>query len=140
MTPGKFIDRHPSKFSSFHINYIIQDFCLSNSLTDIWRKLNPTSRHFSWFKTNATSKSRIDYWLGSDILSSYATKCSILGSPLTDHSVINLILEQNKKSSKTKGYWKCNTDLLNHDDFCAYIKNIIAEFKVKRMPSGIKWE
>ncbi len=83
------------------------------------------------FKTNATSKSRIDYWLGSDILSSYATKCSISGAPLTDHSVINLILEQNKKSSKTKGYWNFNADLLNHDDFCAYIKKIIAEFKVK---------
>lgn len=42
------------------------------------------------------------------------------------------------KSSKTKGYWKFNADLLNHD-FCAYIKKI-AEFKVKRMQSGIKWE
>ncbi len=134
-------DRHPSKFSSSHINYIIQDFCLSNSLTDIWSKLNPTSRHFSWFKPNATSKSRINYWLGSDILSSYATKCSISGAPLTDHRVINLILEQNKKSSKTKGYWKCNADLLNHDDFCAYIKTIIAELKkLKRMLCGVKWE
>ncbi len=134
-------DRHPSKFSSSHINYIIQDFCLSNSLTDIWSKLNPTSRHFSWFKPNATSKSRINYWLGSDILSSYATKCSISGAPLTDHRVINLILEQNKKSSKTKGYWKCNADLLNHDDFCAYIKTIIAELKkFKRMLCGVKWE
>ncbi len=140
MTPDEFMDRHPSKFSSSHMNYIIQDFCLSNSLTDIWRKLNPTSSHFSWFKPNATSKSRIDYWLGSDILSSYATKCSISGAPLTDHSVINLILEQNNKSSKTKGYWKFNADLLNHNDFCAHIKKIIAEFKVKRMPSGIKWE
>ncbi len=92
------------------------------------------------FKTNATSKSRIDYWLGSDILSSYATKYSISGAPLTDHSVINLILEQNKKSSKTKENWKFNEDLLNHDDICAYIKNIIAEFRVKRMPCGIKCE
>ncbi len=138
MTPDKCMDRHASKCSSSHINYIIQDFCLSNSLTDIWRKLNPTSRHFSWFKPNATQ--RIDYWLGSDILSSYATKCSISDASLTDHSVINLILEQNKTSYKTKGYWRCNADLLNHDDFCAYIKKIIAEFKVKRMPSGIKWE
>ncbi len=60
--------------------------------------------------------------------------------PLTDHSVINLILEQNKKSSNTKSYWKFNADLLNHNDFCAYIyKKNIAEFKVKRM-LRIKWE
>ncbi len=51
--------------------------------------------------------------------------------PVTDHSVINLILEQNKTSSKIKGYWKLNADLLNHDDSCAYLKKIIAEFKVK---------
>ncbi len=60
--------------------------------------------------------------------------------PVTDHSVINLILEQNKTSSKIKGYWKLNADLLNHDDSCAYLKKIIAEFKVKRMPCGIKWK
>ncbi len=27
MTPDEFMDRHPSKLSSSHINYIIQDFC-----------------------------------------------------------------------------------------------------------------
>ncbi len=27
MTPDEFMDRHPFKLSSSHINYIIQDFC-----------------------------------------------------------------------------------------------------------------
>lgn len=140
MSPDEYMDRQPSKFDISHANSIIQHFCLSIGLIDIWRNLNPTARHFSWFKPNATSKSRIDYWLGSESLSSNATKCNISGAPLTDHCVINLILEQRNKPCNTRGYWKFNADLLNHTDFCTYIKKIIAEFKVKKMPSGIKWE
>ncbi len=84
-------------------------------------KIKPHFQTLFMVQTKCTSKSRIDYWLGSDIPSRYANKCSISGAPLTDHSVINLILEQNKKSYKTKGYWKLNADLLNHDDFwCMY--------------------
>jgi len=127
----------PSKFDISHVNSIIQNFCLSNVLTDIWRNLNPTARHR--FKPNGTSRSRIDYWLGSDTLSSHATKCNISGAPLTDHCVINLILEQRNKSCNTSGYCKFNADLLNHIDFCT-LKKGIAELIVKKMPSGIKWE
>lgn len=114
MTPDEYMDRQPSKCNISHINNIIHNFCLSNLLIDIWRNLNPKSRHFSWFKPNATSMSRFDYWLSSDTLSNHVTKCSISGAPLTDHCMINLALEQKDKFGITKGYWKFNADLLNH--------------------------
>lgn len=73
LTPDEWRDRHPSKYNAPQINEIIQNFCSSNQLSDIWRLQNPDIRQFSWIKPNANARSRIDYWLGTEAVSNYVS-------------------------------------------------------------------
>lgn len=98
-------------------------------MIDVWRYLNPNLKQFSWLRPNATSKSRIDYWLISDNLILFVKDCAISAAPLTDHCAISLFLKPNHNTSRIKGYWKFNADLLNNERFCNKIKELIKEIK-----------
>lgn len=68
VTPDESLDRHPPKSSSPQPNSMITHFCNNLKVLDVWRHLNPNIKQFPWFRPNASSKSRIDYWLISDNL------------------------------------------------------------------------
>lgn len=51
----EWLDRSPSSYTSHHLNNIIQEFCQSNSLNDIWRLKHPNKTQFSWVKPNGSS-------------------------------------------------------------------------------------
>lgn len=91
LTPDEWLDRDPSKFNFSQVNNIVQNFCSSNLLIDIWRTQNPCIRRFTWFKPNANVRSRIDYWLGTEAIYKHVYNCSISSAPLSDHCVIELI-------------------------------------------------
>lgn len=95
-----------------------------NKLVDIWRILNRDKRQFTWFKPNGQTKSRIDYWL----VLKHVTETNISNSPLSDHCIINL-KRTNDETNKSKGYWKCNANLLTNEVYCTNIKQIILEVK-----------
>lgn len=129
MTPVEWMDRCPTKFEDYHYNKSLFDFTNSNSLIDLWRVLNPNTRQYSWIKPNASCKSRIDYWLSNNDILNLVSDCSISSAPLTDHCLINLKLESKTIKNNNKDYWKFNADLLNNEEFCDDIRNLILEVK-----------
>ncbi len=120
MTPDEWEDRWPSKFDSNHFNCIIGEFVTRNYLVDIWRRVNPGIRQYSWHKPNNTCKSRIDYWLVVDALAGYVSDLLIFKAPLTVHCIIEMKINSANRRSKNKGYWKLNSGLLK-------IRNIVQE-------------
>lgn len=112
VTPDESLDRFPPKSNTPQPNSVLTHFCNNTKVVDVWRHLNPDIKQFSWFRPNASSKSRIDYWLISDNWLHFVNDCSISPAPLTDHRAIILVLKPKCKISHSKGYWKFNSDLL----------------------------
>lgn len=135
-------DRYPPKSTSSLLNPLVSQFCSNLKIIDVWRYLHPYLRQFSWFRPNAASKSRINYWLISDNLLLVAKDCTMSAAPLTDHCSISLIIQPNHTSSKTKGYWKFNSDLINNEKFSFKIKELILDIKNSNNFSSNKarWE
>ena len=100
-----------------------------NNLTDIWRRLNPDVKSYSWFKPNGGNKFRIDYWLVSDDILRCTSYTKISKAPLSDHCFIDLVLEPKMKEVRNKGYWKFNARLLQNEEYCNEIRDIIKENK-----------
>lgn len=91
------------------------------------REKNPDHSQFSWFKPDASCKSRIDYWLVADTMLSQISHCEISPAPLTDHCCINLSVTPLMQHERKKGYWKFNANLLKNDEHCSVIKDLIHE-------------
>lgn len=125
MVKDDWIDRLPSKYNSTHLNSMLSDWCESLNLTDIWRQRNPCKRQYSWFKPDASAKSRLDYWLITDNILNQISNCEILPAPLTDHCCVELNVSPLPLTYKNNGYWKFNSRLLLHSDFCQGIESLI---------------
>ena len=95
------------------------------NLVDIWRESNPEKRCFTWMKNHdRLSWLRIDYFLICEGVSHLCTDCSIIPSIQTDHSMVMIDI-QPTECNKGPGIWRLNTQLLNDDEFCENIHNII---------------
>ncbi len=142
MVLDEWIDRSPSKFTGSHPNPLLTDFCRALCLHDPWREKNPNLRQFSWFKPDATVKSRLDYWLVSDIILNQISNCEVSPAPLTDHCCVDLTVTPVKQSTRTKGYWKFNASLLKYDEYNTGIKNLFQEISQDDPISSYtqKWE
>lgn len=85
MVPDEWEDRWPSKFVTHQYNSLMTDFIRDNSLVDIWRNQNIGKKQYSWYTTNGTAKSTIDYWLSAASLEDLISDCFVTRAPLTDH-------------------------------------------------------
>ena len=79
---------------------IMDDIINTFNLVDIWRKLNPQSKRYTWRRKNPSIHSRLDMWLISEYLEDYVKETSIKPSIRSDHSSIYLYLSS---FSSTKG-------------------------------------
>lgn len=86
----EWLDRYPTRFQNYHYNTALLELCNSLKLIDIWRYLNPDTQIFTWFKPDGTIKSRLDYWLVSDISPDSEINCTISAAPLTDHCLVKI--------------------------------------------------
>lgn len=73
-------------------NLLLLDFCSVVNLNYqyLWRINNPDSQNFMWLKPNGSVKSRMDFWLVSDISPGLELNTSISAAPLTSHCQIKL--------------------------------------------------
>lgn len=142
MTPNEWHDRWPSRTSRPQYNNLICDFMANNNLTDVWRAMNPGLQCFSWFKPNGASKSRIDFWLGSDRVLNQTSKALISNAPLSDHCFIELNFEPEIRKVNKKSYWKFNAKLLQNEDYCNIVRRIIKDILANVSIVGYinKWE
>lgn len=136
----EFYDKFPTRFSASHPNNTFINFCNDQSLTDVWRHLNPGIFEFSWFNSNY--KSRIDHWLIATHLLCYDISSDISAAPLTDHSVIYLYVKPNNSRTCSNKYWKFNSSLIKNKDYCQKIKSLITEIvNLEELTTAVKkWE
>ena len=99
------------------------------SLTDVWRKQNPTGRNYTWYRNNPSSaynisKARLDrIYIHSSLLSS-CFQCKILPCTLSDHSAATLTIKLPSNSHIGSAYWHFNNSLLEDQDY----RDIICDF------------
>ena len=89
-------------------------------LLDIWRELYPEMRRYTWRQNTPLQQSRLDFFLISDLLSTFDIKAGYR----TDHSMITLTLTLGKES-KNKLLWKFNNSLLKDKLFAEEINDVI---------------
>lgn len=112
-------------------------------IMDIWRVQNPGVKRYTWRRSRPITQSRLDYWLIGADLCYDVSKCDIMPSIKTDHSLITLKLIQTPDNARGKGLWKFNASLLCDLDYNGYIKGIIDMHcvKLKDMKNkSLKWE
>ena len=108
--------------------HIVDDIINSFNLTDIWRKLNPNIKRFTWRRNNPSIHSRLDIWLISDHLQDYVKDTSIKQSVRSDHSAILLYLNS-FSCDKGRGYWKLNNSFVQEDDYIKLINSQYTDWK-----------
>ena len=69
-------------------------------LLAIWRELYPKMRRYTWHKKTPFQQSRLNYFLISDLLSTFVTNADIKAGYRTDHSMITVMLTLGKESKK----------------------------------------
>ena len=111
MTPDEWVDRMPPRLGKPQCNDTVKSFMTDNNLIDVWKRLNPDVKSYSWFKPNGANKSRIDYWLVSDDILKYTSYTRISKAPLSDHC------------------FKFNARLLQNEEYCNKIRDLINENK-----------
>ena len=80
-------------------------------LLDIGWELYPEMRRYTWRQNTPLQQSRLNFFLISDLLSTFVTNANIKAGYRTDHSMITLMLTLGKES-KNKLLWKFNNSLL----------------------------
>lgn len=118
----------PARIERPQYNKIINDFMSDNNLHDIWKEINPNVKNFTWYKPNGTCTSRLDYWLASKDILCHTTK-TVSKAPLSDNCFIDLMLEPSRRQTYQKGFWKFKAKLLENENFCIKVKELINESK-----------
>ena len=81
-------------------------------MIDVWRQQNPGKIFFTWFRTSPIKAARLDFFLVSSTILDIFSDCYISFKYRSDHCKIGLVLNIDK-TSRGKGTWKLNAELLN---------------------------
>ena len=89
-----------------HAKEVLCQYMQDSNMSDVWRKLHPDKKSFTWVKTvPKLCWSRIDWFLTSDALLHKQTTCEIIPCTLTDHSLVELEIETDC-AKRGPGIWK----------------------------------
>ena len=75
-------------------------------LLDVWHRLHPTSREFTWFNSDMSIGSRLDKFLISKDLFQPSFLCDIIPCPLSDHDFVSFVFDIPESIKHGPGVWK----------------------------------
>lgn len=111
------------------INHL-QVFLRKYGLIDIWRKINPNVKQFTFKQKTPLVKSRLDYWFIPSNLEKSVGKCDIMTSFTPDHCGIKIEFKDvNRNDGMGKSYWKFNNSLCLDKHFVEGMINEILKIK-----------
>ena len=112
-----FLDKLGGNNSSTHLlgSEIITDIKNQNNLIDIWRKLNPDKRLYTYHNPDKTIHTRLDTIYITDDIKTKASK--IYPFSLSDHDGVTASFQIRELNPKGPGIWKFNTSILKHKNF-----------------------
>ena len=95
----------------YHVAEEIKSLMCSLDLEDVWRKLLPNKKQFTWRSSDQKNHCRLHYWLTSKQLlpQSLARKCEINFAPHCDHSSVYMEIEEKVRQPRGPGIWKFNS-------------------------------
>ena len=97
------------------------------NLIDIWRKINPKEKDYSFYSNRHKTYSRIDFFLLSKNIQDRVENIEYKARILSDHSpLLMTIAVPDKVSSHYR--WRFNSTLLSRQDFCDFIEKQIQFF------------
>ncbi len=107
------------------------------NLVDIWRKLHPDKRQYSWRQVDTTNSKRnvavrLDRWYISPSLIGNVEKCYIVPCAISDHLPVMLRIRSLKNVKRGKGNWKFNNSLLGCQQFNTDINNFWREWQLRK--------
>ena len=102
----------------------INNYIIKNKYIDIWREQHKDERRFTWGTKNPFKRARLDYFIISESMLSFAPKTEINNAYRSDHNIITLTVNINSHP-RGKSSWKFNNNLLQNTDYINSIKNII---------------
>ena len=97
------------------------------TLIDVWRKLHPNLREFTWFNADKSIGSRLDKFLISKDLFRSCFHSNITPCPLSDHDFVSFVFDVPEGIKHGPGVWKLNNSLLDDDKFCTLIRKTISD-------------
>ena len=92
-------------------------------VTDIWRRLHPTERGFSWCRWDCSVASRIDLIGCSTSWLSQALSCTLLPFPFSDHSAVVFNCSLPACIPRGPGRWTLNVSILELPDYVEAIRS-----------------
>ena len=119
---------------------ILKDVMTEFDLVDIYRKVYPTKRIYTWRRFNTIKQSRLDYFLISDALSVDILNVDIQPGYRTDHSLVTIMVKNGSIKEKCKGYWKFNNSLLYEKKYIDIVKLAISKIKKQYAALVYKFE
>ena len=96
-------------------------------LVDVWRLLYPQERDYTFFSNPHSAYSRIDYFLISRSLVRQTLSATVGNIVLTDHAPVDIAISITENTKSTMR-WRLNNLLLNSEEYCEHIRNVIKEF------------
>ena len=105
------------------------------NLTDVWRRLHPGDRDYSYYSPPHGTHSRIDNFLLSTLHCHRVLDAQYLPRLLSDHSPLILSISMPNKV-KTPYRWRFNATLLKQLDFHDFIKEQITIFTLTNKHSA----
>ena len=103
----------------------------SSDMIDVFRAINPKTKHYTWRRHNPSKQARLDYFIGSQTLLDLVTKCNISAGYRYNHSSIDLTLKLTEFKRGKGNIWKFNCSLLKDKDYLDLINKTIKDEMVK---------
>lgn len=117
---------------------ILKTFCNDFDLVDIYRKLHPNSRTYTFHRANVAT--RIDRFYIHSSLINNVVECTILPCSFSDHEYVLLNLDNFCHNVKIgPGFWKFNTSLLLDPLFSDSLTVLISVFVQSRPSISLEW-
>ena len=116
-------------------------FRKNNNLVDVWRKMYPDRKLFTWRQLSLHIYSRLDYWLVSKEHLSYISSIDIKPVLKCDHNGVSMKMKV-FAHKRGKGCWKLNNSLLSDEVYKQNIKRIIKIvcMEFSKFDHQFKWE
>ena len=115
------------------------DLLCQLDLEDVWRRRNPNTKRYSYFKPNSKIASRIDFWFCSKTLDPDILQTKMVQAVKSDH---HLLCVKVKTTDTVRGprLWKMNNTVLNSDLFENLFKTFYQTWKKKLITFNSKKE
>ena len=146
-TPNPSMDRLCKSFEHRpRIANSLQTVVESNRLRDVWRRLHPHDKKFSWQRNNprsntGISKARLDrFYAPIDVMSSVLS-CDIVPCSLSDHSAVCLKITTPSPQKRGSAFWHFNNSLLEDQNFADIITHFWSEWRNEKpnFPNVSTW-